>query len=107
MLEFLGDKFLMKPTPIGVLGGGFNFLNFHPHLGKIPHLTHIFQMGWLKAFSSHKIILRRNKSFALSHVHQNTMKLHNAFLLMKFFLNKHGFWQHNSGTLPLFSSTLI
>lgn len=35
------------------------------------------------------------------------MKLHNAFLLMKFFLNKHGFWQHNSGTLPLFSSTLI
>ena len=23
-----------------------NILNFHPYLGKIPNLTHIFQMGW-------------------------------------------------------------
>ena len=29
------------------LGGGFNyFFNFHPYLGKIPILTHIYQMGW-------------------------------------------------------------
>ena len=28
------------------LGGGFNFFNFHPYLGKIPILTNIFQMGW-------------------------------------------------------------
>ena len=28
------------------LGGGFNFLYFHPYLGKISNLTNIFQMGW-------------------------------------------------------------
>ena len=28
------------------LGGGFNFFNVHPHLGKIPMLTNIFQRGW-------------------------------------------------------------
>ena len=28
------------------LGGGFNFFNFHPYLGKIPILTSIFQGGW-------------------------------------------------------------
>ena len=108
MLEFLGDKFLMKPTPIGVLGGGnSNIFYFHPHLGKIPHLTHIFQMGWFNhqrvfhdvhtqtlknremkltsILESQNSLLRRNKLFALSHFHQNTMKLHNAFLLIKFF----------------------
>ena len=25
--------------------GGFKYLLFHPYLGKIPILTHIFQMG--------------------------------------------------------------
>ena len=30
-----------------VLGGGnSNIFYFHPYLGKIPNLTHIFQMGW-------------------------------------------------------------
>ena len=29
-----------------ILGGGVIFLNLHPYLGKIPILTHIFQMGW-------------------------------------------------------------
>ena len=29
------------------LGGGFtNIFCFHPYLGKIPILTHIFQGGW-------------------------------------------------------------
>ena len=28
------------------LGGGFEFFNFHPYLGKISNLTNIFQMGW-------------------------------------------------------------
>ena len=28
------------------LGGGFNFFNFHPYLGKWSNLTNIFQMGW-------------------------------------------------------------
>ena len=28
-----------------ILLGGFIFFNFHPYLGKIPILTHIFQMG--------------------------------------------------------------
>ena len=26
--------------------GGFNFFNFHPHFGKMPILTNIFQTGW-------------------------------------------------------------
>ena len=28
------------------LGGGFNFFNVHPYLGKILILTNIFQRGW-------------------------------------------------------------
>ena len=28
------------------LGGGFQYVYFHPSLGKIPILTSIFQMGW-------------------------------------------------------------
>ena len=37
------------------LGDGFNyFFNFHPYLGKIPILTHIFQMGW---FNHQQVIL--------------------------------------------------
>ena len=31
--------------PAVFLGGGFNFSNFHPYLGKILILTNIFQMG--------------------------------------------------------------
>ena len=27
------------------LGGGFKYFYVHPYLGKIPMLTHIFQMG--------------------------------------------------------------
>ena len=27
------------------LGSGFKYFFFHPHLGKIPSLTDIFQMG--------------------------------------------------------------
>ena len=27
-------------------GGGFKYFYVHPYLGKIPILTHIFQMGW-------------------------------------------------------------
>ena len=26
--------------------GGFKYVYFHPYLGKIPILTHIFQMSW-------------------------------------------------------------
>ena len=40
----LMDKFC---CPIDLVGGGFKeFLNFTPHLGKIPALTNIFQRGW-------------------------------------------------------------
>ena len=28
------------------LGGGFNFFNFHPYLGKWSNLTNMFQLGW-------------------------------------------------------------
>jgi len=36
-----------RKTQFGIwLVGGFNFFYFHPYLGKISILTHIFQMGW-------------------------------------------------------------
>ena len=100
-------SFWWNPLQLVFLGGGnSNIFYFHPHLGKIPHLTHIFQMGWnhqrvfhdvhtqtlknremkLTSIFESQFFKRRYRSFALSHFHQNTKnKLHNAFLLMKFF----------------------
>ena len=38
----------------GCLGGGFKYFYFHPHLGKIPILTNIFQRGW-----NHQLVVFR------------------------------------------------
>ena len=35
--------------------GGFKYFYFRPYLGKIPILTNIFQMGWLKPPTSRKL----------------------------------------------------
>ena len=36
---------ISEPSTV-LLVGGFKYLYFHPYLGKIPILTHIFQRGW-------------------------------------------------------------
>ena len=43
---FFGWSFRCGYGQWGILGGGFNDFLFLPHLGKIPNLTNIFQMGW-------------------------------------------------------------
>ena len=35
------------------LGGGFNFFNFHPNLGKWSNLTKFFEMGWF----NHQLVI--------------------------------------------------
>ena len=37
---------ILNPSENTHLGGGFKYFLFSPHLGKIPILTNIFQIGW-------------------------------------------------------------
>ena len=41
---------------VGNLGGGFKYFYFPPYLGKISHLTNIFQMGW-----NHQLVMVSQK----------------------------------------------
>ena len=44
---FCGEEAGCFERTMGMLGGGFRYFLFSPRkLGKIPILTHIFQMGW-------------------------------------------------------------
>ena len=38
-------KTFFRESEVQFLGGGFKHFYFHPYLGKVPILTHIFQMG--------------------------------------------------------------
>ena len=42
------------------LGGGFIFFNFHPYLGKIPILTHMFSKGWFNHQLDYIVVGRVN-----------------------------------------------
>ena len=59
---FLGVKRVRQRLESGdFVGGGFNHFHFHPYLGKISNLTHIFQ--GLKTPTSFYPTLPRRNSF--------------------------------------------